>query len=145
MADSTDRIAALKGLPFFSGLDDGDLEEILRLSRPVSFPAGETLVERGDPGDAMFIILSGAAEVEVGGRSHRIEQGDFLGEMAVMAGQKRMATVTAARDVEALRISASDFETILLERPRVGLNILKRTIERLREVQQRVDAWIGVW
>jgi CRP-like cAMP-binding protein len=143
--EPTDQIAALEGLPFFTGLDHEDLEEILRRGHPVSFGAGETLVERGDPGDAMYIILSGAAQVHVGGRSHRIQQGDFLGEMAVMAGKKRMATVTAVEDVEALRISADDFEGILLQRPRVGLTILKSTVERLREVQDRIDAWIGVW
>ena len=145
MKEPTDRIAALQGLPFFAGLDHEDLEEILRVGHQVSFGAGETLVERGDPGDAMYIILSGAAEVDVGGRFHRIEHGDFLGEMAVMAGKKRMATVTAVEDVEALRISAADFESILLQRPRVGLTILKSTVERLREVQQRLDAWIGDW
>ena len=145
MDDPTGRIAALRGLPFFAGLEDEDLEEILRVGHPVSFGVGETVVQRGEPGDAMYIILSGAAEVDVGGRFHRIERGDFLGEMAVMAGRKRMATVTAVEDVEALRISANDFESILLRRPRVGVTILKSTVERLREVQQRIDAWIGVW
>jgi voltage-gated potassium channel len=136
---------ALAGLPFFAGLEQEDIEEILGTGDVVSFGTGETLVERGDPGNAMYIVLSGAAEVTVGGRSHRIERGDFLGEMAVMAGKKRMATVTAVEDVEALRISADDFESILLQRPRVAVTILKRTVERLREVQQRIDAWIGVW
>jgi CRP-like cAMP-binding protein len=145
MNERTDRIAALRELPFFSGLEREDLEEIWGKGHPASFGAGEALVERGDPGDAMYVILSGAAEVDVGGRFHRIEQGDFLGEMAVMAGKERMATVTAVEDVEALRISADDFRSILLERPRVGLAILKSTVERLREVQQRIDAWIGVW
>ena len=93
----------------------------------------------------MYIILSGSAEVDVGGRFRRIERGDFLGEMAVMAGKARTATVVAREDVEALRISAPDFETIFLDRPRVAVTILKRIVERLREVQERIDAWIGVW
>lgn len=145
MNEPTDRIAALEGLPFFAGLDHQDLEEIQRIGETVSFRAGQALVERGDPGDAMYILLSGAAEVDVGGRFHRIEPGDFLGEMAVMSDERRMATVTAVEDGEALRIPAEDFEAVLLQRPRVGLNILKTTMDRLREVQQRIDAWIGVW
>jgi CRP-like cAMP-binding protein len=145
MQEPADRIAALKELPFFRGLEEEDLEGILRSGTVVSFRAGETLVERGDRGDAMFIMLSGAAEVDVGGRFHRIEPGNVLGEMAVMAGKGRIATVTAVEDVEALRISAADFERILLERPRFAVTILKREVERLREVQQRIDAWIGVW
>jgi CRP-like cAMP-binding protein len=145
MKEPTDRIADLAELPFFAGLDREDVEDILRRGSLVSFRAGETLVERGDLGNEMYIILSGAAEVDVGGRFHRIEPGDFLGEMAVMAGKKRVATVTAVEDVEALRISAADFEAILLQRPQVAVIILKRTVERLREVQERIEAWIGVW
>jgi CRP-like cAMP-binding protein len=145
MNEPTDQIAALAALPLFSGLDREDLQEVAVKGHPVRFPAGETMVERGDPGDALYIILSGAAEVDVGGRFHRIERGDFLGEMAVMAGKGRMATVVAREDVEALRISAPNFETILLDRPRVAVTILKRIVERLREVQERIDAWIGVW
>ena len=145
MKEPTDQIASLAALPLFSGLDREDLKEVAVKGHPVRFPAGETIVERGDSGDALYIILSGAAEVDVGGRFHRIERGDFLGEMAVMAGKGRMATVVAREDVEALRISAPDFETILLDRPRVAVTILKRIVERLREVQERIDAWIGVW
>jgi CRP-like cAMP-binding protein len=145
MEEPIDRIDDLAELPFFAGLDREDIEEILRRGNLVSLRTGETIVERGDPGREMYIILSGAAEVDVGGRFHRIERGDFLGEMAVMAGKTRMATVTAVEDVEALRIPAADFEAILLERPRVGVTILKRTVERLREVQERIDAWLGVW
>lgn len=145
MNGSTDALAALERSPLFAGLGREDLEEIVQAGRPVSFGAGEVLVERGDPGDAMYIVLSGTAEVDVGGRSHRLKEGEFLGEMAVMGDKKRMATVRAADDVEALRISADDFEAILLRRPRIAVTILKRMVERLREVQNRVDAWIGVW
>jgi CRP-like cAMP-binding protein len=140
-----DVIDTLKGMTSFAGLDREDLEDILRTGEAVSFRAGEPLVERGDPGEAIYILLSGSAEVDVGGRFHRIEPGDFLGEMAIMAGKERMATVTAVEDVEALRIPAREFEALLLRRPHVAVAILKTTVERLREVQQRIDAWIGVW
>lgn len=145
MDESAVGIDDLEDLPLFAGLDGDDLEAILRTGHPASFKAGETLVERGDPGDAMYIVLSGTAEVVVGGRSHRITKGDFLGEMAVLAGKKRMATVTAVEDVEALQVSAEHFQTLLLERPRIALAIIKSMVERLREAQDRIDAWIGVW
>lgn len=145
MNESAASIDDLERLPFLAGLDRDDLEAIRRTGDPVSFKAGDVLVERGDPGDAMYIVLSGIAEVDVGGRFHRIKKGDFLGEMAVMVGKKRMATVKAVEDVEALQISAEDFEALLLKRPRIALTIMKRMVERLREVQDRIDAWIGVW
>jgi CRP-like cAMP-binding protein len=57
----------------------------------------------------------------------------------------RATTVKAVGDVRALRISAADFEDLLLRRPHVAVAILKTTVDRLRKVQPRIDAWIGVW
>ena len=64
-------LAALERSPLFAGLDREHLEEVLRVGRRVSFDTGQAIVERGDPGDAMYIMVSGAAEVDVGGRFHR--------------------------------------------------------------------------
>jgi CRP-like cAMP-binding protein len=103
-------------------------------------------VERGDPGDAMYIIVGGAAEVDVGGRFHRLERGDFFGEMAVLAGKRREATVKAVEPVEALRIPGDEFRAFLLEHPHLAVAMLQSLVERLREVQDRLDTWIGgVW
>ena len=138
-------ITALERVPFFAGLDRGDLERILGMGKLVSFEAGSSIVERGDPGDAMYVITSGRAQVDVGGRFHDLEAGEFFGEMAVVAGRKRMATVTAAEPVEALRIDAEDFQAFVLEHPKVALGMLRSLVDRLREVQERLDSWIGAW
>lgn len=145
MDDMAVGMAALERVPFFSGLEADDLGNILRVGRPVSFEAGQTVVERGDPGDAMYIVLAGVAEVDVGGRSHKLKDGDFFGEMAVIAGKKRMATVRAVEPVQALRIPADAFQAFLLEHPQVALTMMKSMVERLREVQERIDSWIGAW
>jgi CRP-like cAMP-binding protein len=139
-------ITALERTPLFAGLDREQLENVLRVGHRVSFDAGQAIVERGDAGDAMYIILSGAAEVDVGGRFHRLERGDFFGEMAVLAGKRREATVKAVEPVEALRIPADDFQVFLQDHPQVAVGMLKSLVERLREVQDRLDTWIGgVW
>jgi CRP-like cAMP-binding protein len=139
-------ITALERTPLFAGLDREQLENVLRVGHRVSFDAGQAIVERGDAGDAMYIILSGAAEVDVGGRFHRLERGDFFGEMAVLAGKRREATVKAVEPVEALRIPADDFQAFLHDHPPVAVGMLKSLVERLREVQDRLDTWIGgVW
>jgi CRP-like cAMP-binding protein len=138
--------AALERMPLFAGLDRGQLEDVLAVGRRVSYDAGQAVVERGDPGDAMYIMLDGAAEVDVGGRFHRLQQGDFFGEMAVLAGKPREATVTAVERVEALRIPADEFQAFLVGHPHVAVGMLKSLVERLREVQDRLDTWIGgVW
>jgi CRP-like cAMP-binding protein len=138
--------SALERTPLFAGLDREHLEAVLAVGRRVSFEPGQAIVERGDPGDAMYIVLGGAAEVDVGGRFHRLERGDFFGEMAVLAGKRREASVRAVEPVEALRIAADDFQAFLAVNPQVAVGMLKSLVERLREVQDRLDTWIGgVW
>jgi CRP-like cAMP-binding protein len=139
-------LGALERMPLFAGLDREQLESVLSVGRRVTVDAGQAVVERGDPGDAMYIVLDGAAEVDVGGRFHRLERGDFFGEMAVLAGKPREATVKAVERVEALRIPADEFQAFLLDNPRVAVGMLQSLVERLREVQDRLDSWIGgVW
>jgi CRP-like cAMP-binding protein len=139
-------LAALERTPLFAGLNREHLEEVLRVGGRVSFDTGQAIVERGDPGDAMYIVLSGVAEVDVGGRFHRLQRGDFFGEMAVLAGKPREASVKAVEPVEVLQIPADAFQAFLLEHPNVAVGMLKSLVERLREVQDRLDTWIGgVW
>jgi monovalent cation:H+ antiporter, CPA1 family len=146
MSDTTVAITALERTPLFAGLGRQDLENVIGCGQRVSFEAGQAIVERLDPGDAMYVIVSGAAEVDVGGRFHRLERGDFFGEMAVIAGKPREATVKAVEHVEALRIPADGFQAFLLENPRIAVGMLRSLVERLREVQDRLDTWIGgVW
>jgi len=146
MDETTVGITALERTPLFAGLDREDLQNVLGCGQLVSFERGQAIVERWDRGDAMYVIMSGAAEVDVGGRFHRLERGDFFGEMAVLAGNKREATVKAVEPVEALRIPADRLQAFLLENPKVAVGMLKSLVERLREVQNRLDTWIGgVW
>ena len=138
--------SALERTPLFAGLDRGHLDEVLSVGRRVSYQPGQAIVERGDPGDAMYIVVGGAAEVDVGGRFHRLERGDFFGEMAVLAGKPREATVKAVEPLEALRIPADEFQVFLSTNPEIALGMLKSLVERLREVQDRLDTWVGgVW
>lgn len=145
MDDQAIGISALEGMPLFAGVTRHDLQNILKFGEVRSYEAGRSIVERGEPGDAMYIVLRGTAQVDVGGRYHDLKQGEFFGEMALVAGRKRMATVKAADRVDALRIGSEDFQGFLLHQPRVAVAMLKGLVERLREVQERVDAWAGAW
>jgi CRP-like cAMP-binding protein len=134
---------ALQQTPFFAGLAVEELAEIAEVGSTVSFAPGATIVAEGDPGDAMYVVLSGTAEVDVGGRFHRLTQGDFFGEMALISSRKRIATVRATDRVEALRIPADAFQSFLLEHPGVAVSMLREIVDRLREVEQRIDAWMA--
>jgi CRP-like cAMP-binding protein len=146
MDEVTVGLAALERTPLFAGLDREHLQDVLSVGQRVSYQPGQAIVERGDPGDAMYIVVSGVAEVDVGGRFHRLERGDFFGEMAVLAGKRREASVKAVEPLEAIRIPGEDFQRFLAANPQIAVGMLKSLVERLREVQDRLDTWIGgVW
>src|SRR5882672_1194298 len=105
---------ALQGAAFFAGLTPEDIDGILHVGGSVSFEPGQPMVEQGDAGDGMYIVISGTAEVDVGGRFHKLTTGNFFGEMALFTTGKRMATVKAVETVHALKIPAEGFQSFLL-------------------------------
>jgi CRP-like cAMP-binding protein len=143
MGELTVETKALQGARFFAALSAEDIGGILQVGRPVSFEPGQAMVEQGDTGDGMYIIVGGSAEVDVGGRFHKLTSGDFFGEMALFTTGKRMATVKAVETVHALAIPADGFQSFLLEHPAVALSMLQAVVDRLREVEQRIDAWMA--
>lgn len=143
MSERTIEIAALQQTPFFAELPAEDLDAIAAVGRVDAFAAGQAIVSEGDQADGMYVVIGGEARVDVGGRFHILKAGDFFGEMALIAPSKRMATVKAESAVDALMIPADGFQTFLLEHPRVAVAMLKAIVVRLREVEQRIDAWMA--
>jgi CRP-like cAMP-binding protein len=138
-----DETESLRTVPFFADLSPEDLRAIVEVGSRVTFPPGTAIVGQGDAGDAMYVMLEGTAEVDIGGRYHVLHPGSIFGEMALLSARKRIATVKAVEPVEALRIPADEFRGFLLEHPSVAVAMLKAMADRLREVQTRIDAWIG--
>jgi CRP-like cAMP-binding protein len=127
----------------FADVPDDDVRALAGVGEPVTFEADEAIVTEGDRGDAMYVIVEGQARVDVGGRFHVIQPGQFFGEMAVVAPGARLATVRAVDRVRALRIPADAFRGFVLEHPHVALAMMKTLVVRLREVEQRIDAWMA--
>jgi CRP/FNR family cyclic AMP-dependent transcriptional regulator len=135
----TTDVEALRRVRFFEELTDDDLARVAKVGRRRSYAAGETLVQRDSDRGGLFVILSGKASVEVGGAAHELGPGDFFGEMALLGRTRRSASVTATEPVEALVIETIYFDPFLIENPSVAVAILHGVVERLREVQERVD------
>ena len=135
--------AVLENSELFSSMVESNVDALLRIGQNVRFALDEAIFEAGDEGDGMFVLLEGEAEVEVGGRFHRLQPGDFFGEMSLLAPAKRMATVRATRPVRALKVPHDEFQELLLEHPWIALSMLKELVLRLREVEQRIDAWMA--
>jgi CRP/FNR family cyclic AMP-dependent transcriptional regulator len=142
MTDSMARAALGKGSLFSQATGD-DLDDVLESAEEVSFEAGQIIFEQGDQRDGMFVILEGEVQIDVGGRFHRLRAGEFFGEMALLVPDARLATVRAMDPVRALHVSSGAFESFLLEHPRVAIGMLRALSLRLREVEQRIDAWMA--
>ena len=132
-------VAALRSVPFFEGLTPEDLDRMARIGRKRRFAAGEPIVLKDQIAGGLFIILSGSVTVHAGGKTHTLGPGQFFGEMALLAGKPRSATVTAAEPVETLILETMYFRPFLIKNPSVAVTILEVVADRLREVQDRVD------
>ena len=132
-------VEALRKVRFFEELTDDDLARVAKLGERRTFAPGDTLVERDSDRGGLFVILSGTARVEVGGAVHDLGPGDFFGEMALLGHTRRSASVTAIEPVEALVLETIYFDPFLMQNPSVAVAILHGVVERLREVQERID------
>lgn len=130
---------ALRQVRFFEELTDDDLERVAKLGQRRRYATGDALVERDSDRGGLFVILSGTAAVQVGGTTHRLGPGDFFGEMALLGRTRRSASVTAIEPVEALVVETIYFDPFLIQNPSVAVAILHGVVERLREVQERID------
>ena len=123
----------LRSVPLFSGMTDRSLATISELAEPISFDAGAVLVAQGDPGDSFIVITSGSADVEQDGRRIReLGPGDFLGEISLIDGGPRTATVTATAPIHGLVIDCQGFRRLMEDFPVVRLDIVTALTERLR-------------
>jgi CRP-like cAMP-binding protein len=132
-------VEALRRVPFFEDLTPEDLDRIAKIGRRRSYASGEPIVRKDDVGGGLYILLSGSATVQVGGKQHTLGPGQFFGEMALLSRRPRSATVIAAEPVEAMAIEAMYFKPFLVKNPSVAVTLLEGVAERLREVQDRVD------
>jgi CRP/FNR family transcriptional regulator, cyclic AMP receptor protein len=124
----------LRSIPLFRTCSDRSLEIIAGIARETSFPAGAALVTEGEAGDSLILIRNGEATVDQGGRTLRkLGPGDFLGEIALIDGRPRTATVTALGPIEALVIDRPGFSRLMEEFPVIRYDLVTALTERLRQ------------
>jgi CRP-like cAMP-binding protein len=128
----------LAQVPLFAALSRRHLGRIASAATSKRFAPGAPLVRVGKPADAFYVILDGTARVDVPGRPVTLEAGDFFGEMAVLDGEPRSATVTAVGEVLVLMIPRAKFLKVLESEPKITLAIMATLAQRLRAVQAAV-------
>ncbi len=123
----------LRLVPLFAGMSDRSFEAIGAAATDVTFAAGEPIVRQGDPGTAFYVIVGGRARVDRDGTTLRdLGPGDFLGEIALVDGSARTATVTALEPIEALTVKRDDFLDLLERLPVFRLEVLSALTQRIR-------------
>lgn len=134
------KIARLKAIPLFAEADTKHLSRIAQLCTEITISAGSVLCREGEPGREMFILEQGQVSVTVGGREvATLSDGDHFGELALLDGQARNATVTATSDLRVLVLERGEFSALLHDEPSVATRMLSAVGARLRTRVQPGD------
>jgi CRP/FNR family cyclic AMP-dependent transcriptional regulator len=126
------KIELLKRVPLFERCSKSELQRIARLADEVNLPAGRALMREGERGREFVVLVEGRAEVRRKGRRLReLSDGDFLGEIALVADVPRTATVTTLTPVDILLMTARDFRTLMREVPSLQPKVMYALAMRL--------------
>jgi CRP-like cAMP-binding protein len=121
-------VPALRAIDLFQTLSDSELHTVASRLRPLHYAAGERIIEEGSAGDSLFLVDRGEVRVlrRMGGAPReiaRLGEGECFGEMAMLTGEQRTATVVASTDVDVFMIGKAGFQDILAANPDVAVDI----------------------
>jgi CRP/FNR family transcriptional regulator, cyclic AMP receptor protein len=133
-------VDVLKDIPLFSPLSKRQVRRIANLARPQRFAESSTIVKKGQRGETFFVILDGEATLSVPkGRTSVLRAGDWFGELALLDGGPRSATVTARSPLLAMRIARRPFLKLVASDSDLALGLLRGMSERLRAANVSSD------
>ena len=138
MASRSVQVNLLSGVELFAGLTKKEAAFLLQFMRDYNYPAGKVMVQEGDKGGRFFLIVSGSAAVtRKGRRIRRLGPGDSFGDIALIDGGPRSATVTAETPMSTLTLASWNFKAALLENPSITYKLLLVLCKRLRDAELR--------
>jgi CRP/FNR family cyclic AMP-dependent transcriptional regulator len=137
--------AFLRQIGLFDGLSDRDLRELESVVRERSFRKNEVIFHAQEPGNALFVIKRGRVKISMDDRSGKeiilriLETGDFFGEMSLLDGEPRSATVSSLEPCQALILSRDQFLQFIPRHPQVVLKMLTALSRRLRKADEKIS------
>jgi len=130
----------MDNVSLFAGLSGKEMASIFDLARPKEYPAGAEVVTEGEPGNSFHLIANGEAQVIIGGRALRtIGAGDYFGEMSLLDGGPRTATVVAISPLKTLAVSTTDFQRLLENNPSITRKLLVAMTALARSLMSKAD------
>lgn len=133
-----EKLFFLRKAPLLAGLGEQDLLQVAAIAVDMTFAPGETLFRQGDPGDSLYIILDGEVAIERDGvEVNVLGNGQFFGEVAVLADLPRSAGVVARSEVCVLCIARTDFLRLFEHNRDLRLNVVRELGRRVCEIGRR--------
>lgn len=132
--------AVIATVPLFESLSRRHLKKIAALTSTVEYDTGDTVIREGEPGAAFFVTVAGQAKVVVGGKTvHRVIPGDHFGEISLLDGGPRSASVVAETPMSVLRLNRAPFLKIV----RDDADLARALLASLARMVRRVDRSLG--
>lgn len=144
MLTRVERVLALKNIELFHDIPGEVLADIAALLEEETFEKGQYIVNEGDLGKELFMIVKGEVEVVAGGNVVAVmKEGAGFGEMALIDSQPRSADIIAKNDVLVLKMESDDFLEILKQRDEVALGVIRVLTGRIRELNAKLAEKAG--
>jgi CRP-like cAMP-binding protein len=138
----------LRRVPLFSHLSDAELVRLAEVARERSYPKNSVILFEDDPGDALYMVVSGQTKVVLIGEDGRevilsvLQEGDFFGEMALVDDEPRSAHVIAMQDSNLMVLRREDFQRTLQDTPTIAFGLLRELSRRLRKADDKIGGLV---
>jgi CRP/FNR family transcriptional regulator, cyclic AMP receptor protein len=129
--------SVLASVPLFEGLSRRHIKRLANASEVADFMAQHAIVREGEPGDAFYVVLAGQAKVTTGGRVvNRVMPGDHFGEISLLDGDVRTASVTSETPMTLLMLQRPRFLKLVREEPEMAMYLLSSLAKQIRRTSR---------
>ena len=139
MPSNEQALQLLSQVELFEGLSKAELRKIHGLSKELTFAEGENVITQQGKGGRFYLVTEGEAEIRIDDRDLKhITVGDYFGEMSLIDGEPRSATVKATTPLRTLTIASFNFRPLLLEHPTIAYKLLMTLSRRVRDLERQL-------
>lgn len=146
MAQASIHVGVLRNVPLFAVLDEAQLKALAGVMTRKSAPKNRTIIKAGDPTDSLYIVIAGRTKVQMSDEEGKevilsvLGPGDFFGEMGLLDGAPRAASVVTIEQSEFVWISKEDFHVLLQDNFEMAMIIMRGLVKRLREADRKIES-----
>jgi len=138
-----EEVEILKGVPLFAKMEPAKLKLLAFTGERMTFSSGQEVCHQGDPGDAMYVILGGLADVLIDTptgqlRVAQLKKNGFFGETAILCDAPRNATIQASESLLTLKINKDMFYRLVSEFPSMAIEMMRELAHRVEDTNQKL-------